>query len=263
MNVNDPIGPAFDANTLSTPTPRKLVGCWMDQAGLRTLIVPQVWDELTHQPPSLRRQGPIVESWLRIRRLPEAPYRWEVLDDDQIAVVEEVLSCFTQACFPRTPSDRIATNSDAIIVAEAVAVGAEALVTGDINSIDHYEVNDVLRRVLGRNAEFVTTLDNGLCKAHAGGEASERLLALALATIAPPPSADWTVDAAHDDLQQLRKALAGSRLVTTSARLECRWEQALDLESVLDQARRIALESPALCIERLRTQWHRESRTAP
>ena len=262
MDVDDPIGPAFDANTLSTPTPRKLVGCWMDQAGLRTLIVPQVWDELTHQPPSLRRQGPIVESWLRIRRLPGAPYRWEVLDDDQIAVVEEVLSCFTQACFPRTPLDRIATNSDAIIVAEAVAVGVEALVTGDINSIDHYEVNDVLRRVLGRNAEFVTTLDNGLCKAHPGGEASEHLLALALATIAPPPSADWTVDAAHDDLQQLRKALAGSRLVTTSARFECRWEQSLDLESVLDEARRIALQSPALCIERLRTQWHRESRTA-
>ena len=194
--------------------------------------------------------------------MPEAPYRWEVLDDDQIAIVDEVLSCFTQACFPRTPADRILTNSDAIIVAEAVAVGAEALVTGDINSIDHYEINDVLRRVLGRNAEFVTTLDNGLCKAHASGQASERLLVLALATIAPPPSADWAVDAAHDDLQQLRKALDGSRLVTTSARLECRWEQALDLESVLDQARRIALESPALCIERLRTQWHRESRIA-
>ena len=62
VDVDDPIGPAFDANTLSTPTPRKLVGCWMDQAGLRTLIVPQVWDELTHQPPSLRRQGPITSS---------------------------------------------------------------------------------------------------------------------------------------------------------------------------------------------------------
>jgi len=115
VDVDDPIGPAFDPYTLSTPTPRKLVGCWMDQAGLRTLIVPQV----------------------------------------------------------------------------------------------------------------------------------------------------WAVDAAHDDLQQLRKALDGSRLVTTSARFECRWEQALDLESVLDQARRIALESPALCIERLRTQWRRESCTAP
>ena len=211
MDVDDAIGPAFDAHTLSTPTPRKLVGCWMDQAGLRTLIVPQVWDELTHQPPSVRRQGPTVESWRRIRRLPAAPYRWAVLDDDQIAVVDEVLSCFTQACFPQTPSDKIATNSDAIIVAEAVAVGAEALVTGDINSIDHYEVNDVLRRVFGRNAEFVTTLDNGLCKAHASGQASERLLALALATIAPPPAADWAVDAAHDDLQQLRKALETRR----------------------------------------------------
>ena len=55
MDVDDAIGPAFDAHTLSTPTPRKLVGCWMDQAGLRTLIVPQVWDELTHQPPSVRQ----------------------------------------------------------------------------------------------------------------------------------------------------------------------------------------------------------------
>ena len=31
--ADDGLGPAFDTGTLSTPTSRKLVGCWMEQAG--------------------------------------------------------------------------------------------------------------------------------------------------------------------------------------------------------------------------------------
>ena len=33
------LGPAFDSNILSRPTQRKFVGCWMDRAGLDTLIL--------------------------------------------------------------------------------------------------------------------------------------------------------------------------------------------------------------------------------
>lgn len=260
---DDPEGPAFDTNTLGTPTPRKLVCCWMEQSGLRTTVLPEVWTELTRQPSSVPARRPIVESWRHVRSLPDNPFLWCELDDDQREVAGEALGKFTQACFPRTRATQIPTLSDAIIIAEAVAVGAEALVTGDINTIDHYEVNGVLSKAFGRNREFVTTLDNGLCRAHPCADAAERLLILALSTIAPAQADEWPVDDAHEDLQRLRKALAGSNLVTTSDRLENRWNQSRNLEAVLEQATDAARSSRALRIERQRSHGFGIGRAEP
>lgn len=44
------VGPAFDTNTLIRPTQRKLVGVWMDDVDLPTLVLPQVRSELTRRP---------------------------------------------------------------------------------------------------------------------------------------------------------------------------------------------------------------------
>ena len=258
--ADEPRGPAFDSNTLGRPTPRKLVTSWMERADLPTMILPEVWDELTRVPRSAPAPPAIVQSWWHVRNLPDAPFAWVELDDDQKLVAADVLSSFTAACFPSTPVDRIATMSDANIVAEAVAVGAEALVTGDINTIDHYEINGVLSKVFGRNREFVTTLDSALCRAHPCADAAESLLTLALSTIAPVEpveSEGWDVDDAHEALKRLQKALVGSNLTTTSQRLATRWQNSRDLGQVLCQARRMAGTSRALRLERQRAQWLR------
>ena len=262
--ADEPRGPAFDSNTLGRPTPRKLVISWMERADLPTMILPEVWDELTRVPRSAPAPPAIVQSWRHIRSLPDAPFAWVELDHDQKTVAAEVLSSFTAACFPSTPVDRIATLSDANIVAEAVAVGAETLVTGDINTIDHYEINGLLSQVFGRNREFVTTLDSALCRAHPCADAAESLLTLALSTIAPvepvesAQSEEWDVDAAHEGLKRLQKALVGSNLTTTSQRLATRWQNSRDLERVLCQARSMARSSRALRLERQRAQWLRD-----
>ena len=184
--------------------------------------------------------------------------RGSKLDDEQKMTAADVLNRFTAACFPRTPVDRIATLPDANIVAEAVAVGAEALVAGDINTIDHYEINGVLSKAFGRNREFVTTLDSALCRAHPCADAAESLLTLALSTIAPVQSAEWDVDDAHVSLKRLQKALVGANLTTTSQRLDTRWEHSRDLEQVLRHAQRNAKSSPALRVERQWAQWLRD-----
>ena len=256
---DEPQGPAFDSNTIGRPTPRKLVTSWMERADLATMILPQVWDELTRVPRSAPAPPAIVQSWRRIRELPDSPFAWIELDDDQKMVAADVLANFTAACFPRTPVDRIATLSDANIVAEAIAVGAEALVTGDINTIDRYEINGVLSKAFGRNREFVTTLDSALCRAHPCADAAESLLTLALSTIAPVQSEGWDVDDAHEDLKRLQKALVGSNLTATSQRLETRWEHSRDLERVLREAQCMARSSRALGVERQRAQWLRGS----
>ena len=251
-------GPAFDTNTLTRPTTRKLVCCWMEQAGLPTVILPQVWTELTRMPRLTNTRVAVVESWRRIARMDDPPFLWATLDDEQHQLANEVIECFTQACFPNADPDTFDTHGDAVIIAEAVAVGTEALVTSDTRSIDHYEVNGVLAQAFGSNVEFVTTLDSALCRAHPCGQASEKMLLLALAAIAPPQGVPWPVDEAHDDLQRMRQALVGARLLDVSSRLESRWEQSRDLERLLEQAQDLAANSRALHVERVRSGWHRE-----
>ena len=117
MTVTDDerLGPAFDNNILSRPTQRKFVGCWMDRAVLDTLILPQVWRELTATPSGMAPTSS-VQAWLRMEETPETPFRWAILDAEQAKTAAEIRRLFTQVCFPRSVPDEITTNSDAIIL---------------------------------------------------------------------------------------------------------------------------------------------------
>ena len=254
---DDPLGPGFDTVTLIRPTPRKLACLWMEQAGLRTLLLPTVWEQLTRT----RRKGSSVNtaSWQRIRSFNDAPFRWIELTDDQQEAVEDVLHHFTEPCFPKLVADQVPDDPDANIVAEALVLGTDVLVTQDINSINHDEINFVIEQRLGRNTGFVITLDRALSQAFPGGDCANHLLTLALATIAPTGQEEWSVDDAHKDLGKMLDALAGANVRDTAARLGIRWDQCRDLDQVLMDARTMARNSRALQFERLRAKWQREA----
>lgn len=251
------LGPAFDSNLLSRPTQRKFVGCWMDRAELDTLILPQVWRELTATPSGLSPASS-TRAWLRMEKTPEAPFRWAALDAEQAAAAAEIRGLFTQACFPRSAPDEITTNSDAIIISEGVSLNTDVLVTGNFRSIDHFEVNNVLVQGLGRNSRFVVTLDDALMEAYSGGELGEELLATALACVAPNDVGAWSVDDAFSALNGLRQVLVGANMPRTSERLFNRWDCCRDLGKLVAQALIASGESKSLRYERMRTAWHRE-----
>ena len=258
----DELGPAFDSATIIRPTQRKIVGRWMENAGLPTLIVPQVWRELTRPMPYTEGVTP-VDAWLWMEKQPNAPFLRPSLTQSEIDIARDIRSRFTQACFPKTAPDMIETLGDAFVISEAVALGTDALVTNDIRTIDHYEVNHVVGQFLGHNAPFVTTLDNALLSAHEGGQSSRNLLVLALSTIAPPVQQEWPVDDAYDDLSRLTQAMIGAYLGNTAMRLMTRWECTLDLPCVLEEAQLGADQSCALQFENRRTAWLRsETRKA-
>lgn len=256
-NDDEPLGPAFDTMTLSRPTARKLVGCWMDNARTRTLVLPQVWRKLTYEPEPTRAFGS-THAWQAAARHVDAPYRWATLTDEEYKLSGEIRASFTQACFPQVPHDGIMNHSDAVIVSQALALKTDALVSSDIRSIDHYEINNLIERAWGGNVGFVVTLDDALCKAHAGGEGGEQLTVLALATIAPSAEAAWSVDAAFADLQRLRRSLAGAALPAVADRIENRWECGRDLDRLVASARELTAQSPTLRFERIRARWHRQ-----
>ena len=261
-SADDGIGPAFDTMTLSRPTTRKLVGGWMDSSNMRTLVLPQVWRELTYEPDPTHpaRAFGSSDAWQAASRHPDAPYRWAELSAHEVELSREIRSRFTKACFPQVPRDGIMNHSDAVIISQALALRTDALVSSDVRSIDHYEINNLIERSWGGNTGFVVTLDDALCEAHAGGEGSEQLLVLALATIAPDVGAEWSVDGAFADLQRLRNALRGAALPTVADRLENRWECDRGLSRLVESAREVAANSPTLRFERTRARWHRQGR---
>ena len=251
------LGPAFDSGTLSTPTPRKLVGCWMEQAGYKTVIVPEVWRELTESKAPAAREYP-KKAWRHLATLSDSPFVLPVLSDDQEEVAYGIREKFTTACFPCVHPANIHIHSDALIVSQSLALGTDVLVTGDIKTIDHYEINLVISKLLGRNAPFVTTLDDALCRAYSGGNAAEQLLVTAMSTVAPAPhDPTWSVESARQDLDALREAMMGSRLTTVAQRLDTRWNECRNLTTMLERARLMADRSHALQCERVRADMHR------
>lgn len=252
---HDVTAPGFDTSTLLRPTQRKLAGCWMEQTGQKLPLLPQVWRELVDVPPP-RNKYVSVDAWHRIVDHPRSPFERLLLTDEQAEQAWAIRQKFTQACFPQADAGMIDRLGDAIAISQALAIGLDVFVTGDIRSIDHYEVNAVAQDVLGANAPFVTTFDAALMAAHPGGEAAEHLLVMALSTIAPAAQGEWDVDAAHAALGNLREAMVGAGLRETSRRLETRWEQAKSLADVIDAAQHIAETSNFLHFERMRSQWH-------
>lgn len=255
--ADEGLGPAFDTGTLSTPTPRKLVGCWMEQAGRRTVIVPEVWRELTASQGPAARQYP-KDAWRRLAERADSPFVLPSLSEEQEEAAYDIRAKFTSACFPGVHPLTIHAHSDALVIPQSLALGTDVLVTGDVRTIDHYEINLIVGQTLGRNAPFVTTLDQALCNAYPGGRAAEQLLTTAMSTVAPAAcDTEWQVDRAHEDLGELRRAMAGAGLAVTAQRLDTRWNECRDLASMLARARKLADESHALRCERLRTEMHR------
>ena len=238
------------------PTQRKLVCCWMESAGLKTLVLPRVLDQLTEGAGS-SKEFRLSDAWKRMIDLPDSPYNFPLWSSELDNAAYELRRCFTEACFPNKTAEQILFDSDAVIVSQALALGTDLLVTSDINTIDHYEINLVVEKHIGRNAGFVTTLDDALQQAHCGSDAGQSLLTLALTTIAPHPDSEWPVERAHEDLARLRQAVIGASLRITSERLETRWSQCADLEETLAQAQSLAAKSRALEVERMRTGWIR------
>ena len=229
----------------------------MEQAGRKTVIVPEVWRELTQSQGPAAREYP-KNAWRRLAERSDSPFVLPSLSEEQEEAAYQIRARFTSACFPGVHPLTIHTHGDALVVSQSLALGTDVLVTGDVRTIDHYEINLIVRQLLGRNAPFVTTLDQALCNAYPGGRAVEQLLTLAMSTVAQAEiEAEWEVDRAHQALGELRRAMVGAGLTVTAQRLDARWNECRDLTAMLENARAMAAQSHALRCERLRADMHR------
>ena len=259
-------GLAFDTNLLSKPTQRRLMSLWMEVSDGKVLLLPQVVAEL--RAPNKRDLGDEARrinaahraAWDRAMNVANGPFATVTLTADEQATAYEILNQFTLRCFPKLNRvDEIPQHSDAVILAQGLACGVECVVTNNMASLDHREVNGLVSEVMGRNASFVLTADDAMLDAHAHGESSRRLLGMAMASCWPDGGREMTVDEAHDRLGRLCNILTVDvNMPGVAQRLMNAFEVDPELQQVIDSARALSQESSALACERERTETLRK-----
>ena len=257
---NDPsLGLAFDTNLLSRPTQRRLMATWMESAGMKVVVLPQVMAELCApnivdmSAKAQRINARQRARWEDAVQAEDSPYLLAELDAEQQEAVAEIVARFTLRCFPSLNTvDEIGRHADAKVLAQTLAFGVDYVLTNNMKSIDHHEVNDLVTKTMGRNFGLVVTADNALLRAHSGGEASRELLTVALASIWPDGSAELELDDAGRRLNRLSEILAsrGVAMPDVAQRLLSAFDVDEDLEAVLGNARQLSVDSIALGIER-------------
>lgn len=267
MTVSDkPPGLAFDSNLLNKQTPRRLMSMWMESAGTKVLILPPVMKELCapnlvdDSPAAQRRNALHSQCWNDVLAMRDVPYALLQLSDEEKDVASEVLQRFTLRCFPKLnePSEILREN-DAMILAQGIAAGVDCVVSNDVSTIDHYEINDLVAKTLRYNAGIVLDADRAMLQAHPGGHASRQLLLTAMASNWPRPEDSLSPTKAHAYVRELATKLAQNvNMPSVARRLVSAFEIDEDLDQLLDAAQELARTSQMLRCERLRAQMLRD-----
>ncbi len=269
---------AFDTNCLSRPAARRLYASWREIRGGATLVLPTVADEMTdglliqwENPPhsldaALKRPLPqtaarvrkraLAHQWTWVKHLvsKEGPYQLVRLSDETDAVAYEVLSNLTLECFPTlNDSEEIPSHRDAKILAEALAIGADLLITTNMKSMDHWQINDWIKRNHNRFGlapkRLVRSGDQALLTSHADASSSRDLLVLGIAACWRMDAQPQDVEETHQRLQNYVKALEGCRLYETRLRLWNLFTASHNPECAIREAHQFVSRSRVLSAE--------------
>lgn len=250
-------GPTCDTNLLSTPTPRRLFTLWMEQAGTGTALLPQVWAELTGENRTDTSPRAIAHrnAWFAVIDIEHSPFEIVRLTTEEHERVEDILGAFTLRHFPALANVAdIRHRSDCLVVAQGLACGVDMIVTNNMRSMDHYEINQLVRERWGRNEGFLVAADDALLAAHPGGESARRMLAMALASVRPSCSPEPDLGSTRALLGELCNRLrSGLQMPNTAQRLINTFENDSRIEDTLALAADLARHSLALKAERART----------
>ena len=154
-----------DTSELKRPTQRKLHAAWCELHGRQVLAPPSVarelaplaadtiWTgtksaaetllELDNANVPVERRAELRQQawWAQVWRNTSSPYGIVQLTTEQQALASRLINKIDARCFPTTDPDDIGDHTDARIVCESMALGAKMLLTSNMRTIDHIEVN--------------------------------------------------------------------------------------------------------------------------
>ena len=156
----------LDTNELMQPLPRKLHAAWAELHGRKLNIPPTVGVELAprgYPPDDLgglsaaehrlkqgttsltgrdRRQLEQQAWWARMWRDDRTPYNLLALTEDEQSLADDLEDAIQHWCFENTRAGYVRGHRDTKIICETLAVGGTILLTSNVRSIKHREVND-------------------------------------------------------------------------------------------------------------------------
>ena len=200
-------------------------------------------------------------AWSSVVEMEGSPFEIVQLTTEESEGVEDILGAFTLRHFPALANAAdVRHHSDCLVVAQGLACRVDMIVTNNMRSMDHHEVNQLVRERWGRNDGFLVTADDALLAAHPGGESARRMLATALASALPADGQEPDLGGARNLLGELCGRLReGLQMPNTAQRLVNTFENDCHIEDTLALAAGMARDSLALKAERARAAFVREA----
>ena len=258
---------ALDTNRLLFPAQRRFNAAWHEMEGRQVHILPQVARELTGHlilaedletgrrrvSEDLQRAGNRGPRYLQMNRLsalwwadellsPHSVYRLLTLTPEQEELADEVCRVIAPDAFPRILPDEVPENSDTRIIAQALVTGQRMLITSNMRSVLHHDVNHWAEENADRfgfpHPDILHVQDEVMPRLYAGSKGRRRLLEFALGAVWPPDN-DAAVEVMGNALYGLtrRAMMGGARLADTAAVIEESWETERNPQAVLEQVR--------------------------
>ena len=254
-----------DVNRVMFPTQRRFNAAWREMSGDRVRLLPQVAREIMHHrldPEFMEEEVERARTGLaRVRNsatereilLRESDLWWaeELLRDDgpyelipmsreQHERAEAICDHIDPRAFPRIRPEEVPTHADTLVVAQALATGQQMLVTGNMRSIDHTDVNDWAAQHADRygieHPDVMQVQDEVMPRMYAGPEGKRELCAIGLGA-AWPGMSDASLADVERALQGMLGAMEGARLGDTGAVIADTWRSVRDPETLLEEVR--------------------------
>ncbi len=255
---------ALDANRLLKPTQRRFNAAWLESVGDSINVMPQVAAELTHGKfvvdPHIalqqaretlrlvRERGDtqvafIVECdiwWLSELIDDASPYRLLALSRDEYAQASEIREALPSKAFPEIPKEDIPSESDAVIISQALVKSQNLLITSNMKSLRHNLLNEWIcanSNQYGINSQpLIFVQDEIMPRLFVDRE--EELLYITLGASWPDQvgaSDSVVIDCFKRHLNAMRE---GALLANTAALVERRWrEMSTDTDVLLSYVR--------------------------
>jgi len=256
----------LDTNRLSHPTQRRFNVAWHEMEGQDVRLLPRVAAEAMNRlilPEDLEtgRQRLVEDlermgnrrsrNWRTAVRFalwwadellsPDSPYHLIEMTPEDEEVVDEVCLAIDPHAFPSVRKENLPNNSDTRIIAEALVTGQRMLITSNMRSVLHHDVNSWAERnaqVFGfRHPDILHVQDEVMPRIYSGNEGRRQLLAFALGAFWPERS-DPTIERIERALYGLTEAMArGAQLRETATVIEETWKMEPDPGALLREVR--------------------------
>ena len=230
---------------------------WMELSDLAVVVLPTVKDELLFKRPNPTKDERLLDElfenvWLETWAKSDSPYEHVTLTAEQNERAKDLLRSFTLRCFPKAPSkEAIARLPDAHVLAEAVATQVDMVVTNNMASIDHTEVNALVRSIAASNENILTNADDALLQSHVGAEGSRHFLTMFLAATWPDQGQrSMSMSDCREHLAQCVQGLTtGAAMPNCASKLTNAFVVDERLDAVIADAQALAQDSRNLAID--------------